>query len=190
MPPVRFWRRLRPLALITLAVPIWAMSLDAPDVSNFHQVDDHVYRGAQPTAEGWKELAKLGIQVVVDLRPDGELREHWTRSEREAVAAAGMRYISVPMNGWAKPDSSRVVRALAELESSHRVFVHCRAGKDRTGTVIACYRITHNHWTNERALEEARSDGMNPLETAMQQYILDFHPVSHALEMASTPQAR
>ena len=54
--------------------------------------------------------------------------------------------------------------------------------------MIACYRITRDRWTNERALEEAKSDGMNPLENAMQQYILDFHPVLHALEMASTPK--
>lgn len=115
MPPVRLWPRLRPLALIALAAPIWAMSLDAPDVSNFHQVDDHVYRGAQPPAEGWKELAKLGVQVVLDLRLDGELQEHWTRSEREAVEVAGMRYISVPMDGWAKPDGRKIAQALAEL---------------------------------------------------------------------------
>jgi uncharacterized protein (TIGR01244 family) len=173
-----------------LSAPLWATNLNTPNVANFHQVDDHVYRGAQPTTEGWKELAKLGIQVVVDLRPDGELQEHWTRLERRAVEAAGMRYISVPMDGWAKPDSTKVARVLAQLESGDRVFVHCRAGRDRTGTVIACYRMTQDHWTNELALEEAKSDGMNPLETAMQHYILDFHPVSHTLEMVSTSQER
>jgi tyrosine-protein phosphatase SIW14 len=163
-------------ALIASAGPVWGMTVDTQCLPNFHQVDDHVYRGAQPSAEGWKELAKLGIHVVVDLRPDGELHEHWAGSERHAVEAAGMRYISVPMQGWAKPDSKEIARALAELKSGEGVFVHCRGGIDRTGTVIACYRMTHDHWTNERALEEARAEGMNPLQKAMQQYILDFRP--------------
>lgn len=174
-------------ALMVLAAPTWPMSVDLRYLPNFRQVDDSVYRGAQPTAEGWKELAKMGIEVVLDLRPDGELREHYVRSEQDAVEAAGMRYMSVPMMGWAKPDPEEIARALAELQSGARVFVHCRGGQDRTGTVIACYRIVKGHWTHERALEEAKSDGMNALQTAMQRYILDFNPES--LDTASKLQA-
>jgi tyrosine-protein phosphatase SIW14 len=149
-------------------------------IANFHQVDDHVYRGAQPNVEDWKDLASLGIRLVLDLRPDGELREHWTRSEKEAVEAAGMRYTNVPLDGWAMPQDKQISRALEILRSVGPVFVHCRGGKDRTGTVIACYRIAQDHWSNERALAEAKAHGMNPLEAAMQQYILSFrpHPIS------------
>jgi uncharacterized protein (TIGR01244 family) len=143
---------------------------------NFHYVGDHVYRGAQPARDGWNALANLGVKLVIDLRPDGELQEHWTRSEQEAVEAAGMRYINVPMNGWAAPDNEQILRIIATLESGERVFVHCRAGKDRTGTVIACYRIVHDHWTRKRALSEAASLGMSPRKAAMQNYILSFRP--------------
>ena len=179
-------------ALVALASPVWAASVDSRCLPHFYQVDNHVFRGAQPTAEGWKDLAKMGVQVVVDLRQDGEARgEHWIKSERAAVEAAGMRYISLPMDGWARPDNRTVALALAELHSADKVFVHCRAGKDRTGTVIACYRMTADHWNNERALDEANSDGMNPLETAMRQYILNFHPRWQGQKVASAaPEQR
>jgi uncharacterized protein (TIGR01244 family) len=150
--------------------------LSRPYLPNFHYVDDHVYRGAQPARDGWNALANLGVKLVIDLRPDGELQEHWTRSEQEAVEAAGMRYINVPMHGWAAPDDKQILRIIATLESGERVFVHCRAGKDRTGTVIACYRIVHDHWTRKRALSEAASLGMSPRKAAMQDYILSFRP--------------
>lgn len=187
--PLRSPRRFCLWALLASAGPIWGVIVDAECLPNFHQVDDHVWRGAQPTADGWKTLAKLGIQVVVDLRPDGELQEHWADSERDAVEAVGMRYANVPMEGWVKPDSKEVARALAELQSGERVFVHCRGGRDRTGTVIACYRMTKDHWTNEQALEEAKSDGMNPLQTAMRQYIVDFHLAPPAPAKASSPRS-
>jgi len=171
----RGMRLLYPIALlVAFTTPNWAAASQSVNIPNFHQVDDHVYRGAQPNAQGWKELARLGIKLVLDLRPDGELQEHRTRSEQEAVEAAGMRYMSLPMDGSAMPQDKQISRALAILRSGEFVFVHCRGGRNRTGTVIACYRIAQDHWTNEQALAEAKANGMNPLEAAMQQYILGF----------------
>jgi tyrosine-protein phosphatase SIW14 len=54
--------------------------------------------------------------------------------------------------------------------------VHCRRGADRTGTVIACYRITHDGWSNRKALQEATSYGMSWIEFGMQRYVLAFQP--------------
>jgi protein-tyrosine phosphatase len=54
------------------------------------------------------------------------------------------------------------------------VFVHCRRGADRTGTVLACYRIAHDGWDNSKALSEARSLGMSWIERAMQSYVLHY----------------
>lgn len=44
-----------------------ARSLDE-SLPNFQKVDDYVYRGAQPTNSGFKDLAGCGIRTVVDLR--------------------------------------------------------------------------------------------------------------------------
>jgi tyrosine-protein phosphatase SIW14 len=64
------------------------------------------------------------------------------------------------------------------LNPSSKIYVHCLRGKDRTGTVVACYRIQHDGWDNERALAEAKGYGMSRLEVAMQSYILHFTPLA------------
>jgi tyrosine-protein phosphatase SIW14 len=157
-----------------------AASPEAPGVPNFHQVNEHVFRGGQPANTAWNTLASLGIKVVVDLRPGSE---HPTLSEARAVEAAGMRYVNVPMRRLGAPFEDAVVKALAliQSDSSGPVFVHCQRGSDRTGTVIACYRILHDHWENRKALQEARAYGMYAIERAMMRYILNFNPTATPL---------
>jgi tyrosine-protein phosphatase SIW14 len=142
---------------------------DVPGVPNFHQVDEHVYRGAQPSEQGVTGLAKIGIRTVIDLR--GE-----ERSEESEVQGAGMRYVRLPWSGFWPPDHAQIEAVLKLLNDNTQwpVFVHCKHGVDRTGTAIACYRITHDHWSNEQALAEAKTIGMNPHQIAMRRYILHF----------------
>jgi protein tyrosine phosphatase (PTP) superfamily phosphohydrolase (DUF442 family) len=157
-------------------------------VGNFMKVDGHVYRGAQPTEEGFKNLAKLGIKTVIDLQQTGDDR---ARDEAKWVKAAGMEYISIPMKGMERPKDADVAKALALLEdpTTGPIFVHCHAGADRTGGVIACYRIEHDGWTNKRAFAEAKKMGTTWIHFAIHDYIKDFHPRNAAppVQEASAP---
>jgi tyrosine-protein phosphatase SIW14 len=157
------------------ALPAVASDLAAPGVPNFHNVDNHVYRGGQPNAEGWKTLAGLGVKTVIDLRPDGDVGGHSTRAEAQAVEAAGMRYVSIPLNGMRAPSEAEMTKILTAFNSKEPVFVHCRLGKDRTGTAVACYRIAHDQWPNAKALEEARQIGIHWFEVSMKRYIMGYH---------------
>jgi len=141
-------------------------------VGNFRQVNEHVYRGAQPTVQGFGNLAKLGVATVLDLREPGQR----SADEKRIVQAAGMRYVSIPLKGLSAPSMTDITKALSLLEdqSAGPVFVHCRRGADRTGTVLACYRMEHDHWTNQEALTEARKLGMSWVERAMQSFVLGF----------------
>jgi len=156
-------------------------------VGNFLKVDDHVYRGAQPTAEGFRNLNKLGIKTVIDLREPGDR----STTERKMVTDAGMQYISVPMRGMATPTKESVIKVLGLLEDTTTcpVFVHCKRGADRTGGVIACYRIEHDKWKNDHALAEARSMGMSWFQKAIQSYVLSFQPRSLEAAAAKTIDA-
>ena len=160
---------------VSSALPVIALAGNGPSgVGNFQKVDEHVYRGAQPTDQGFKELAKLGIQTVVDLQEAGSR----ATAEEKIVKAAGMRYISVPMKGMATPSNESVIKVLSLLEDTTTgpVFVHCHRGADRTGGVIACYRIEHDHWQNDRALSEARNMGMSWFQLAIQHYVQSYQP--------------
>jgi len=159
------------LTLLVASGLVFAGS-DTPAIPNFHQVDEHLFRGAQPAASEFQNLARMGIKTVLDLREEGH-----AIAEEKLVEAAGMRYISLPMSGVLPPSDQQISRALAVLEdpADGPVFVHCRRGADRTGTVIACYRIAHDGWQNRQALDEARTFGMSWLERAMRSYVLHYH---------------
>jgi len=170
-------RRSRQFLLLALGV-VAALRIvgaqQAPGVPNFHQVNEHVFRGAQPAGEGWNSLAKLGVKVVIDLRQDKEGGEHLISAEAKAVEAAGMRYVNVPLKGVVAPSDDQIVRILTILYGSDPVFVHCRQGKDRTGVAIACYRIAHDGWDRQKALDEAKAIGMHWQEVGMKRYISHF----------------
>jgi tyrosine-protein phosphatase SIW14 len=160
------------LFLLALALPAFGGSVQG--IHNFYKVDEHVYRGAQPTDEGFQYLAKIGVKTVIDLRGVGEGR----RNEESVVTAAGMKYINIPMTGLTPPSEAEITKILGMLEdgSSGPVFVHCQRGADRTGAVIASYRIDHDRWDNARALKEAMANGMSFFQIPRQGFIRNFQP--------------
>jgi uncharacterized protein (TIGR01244 family) len=149
-----------------------ALFAAAPGVPNFHKVNDGLYRGGQPSREGFNSLAKLGIRTVIDLRIPGSQSIH----EQQVVESLGMRYVHIPLHGGDLPVPADIDRAFSILLDSAQgpVFVHCREGKDRTGMIVACYRISHDGWTTARALAEAKSYAFREIKPAMQRYIEHF----------------
>ena len=165
---------MRFLKLLDVALAFGARPAPSPGpsgVSHFQQVDSRVYRGGQPPDCAFQFLAGLGVRTVLDLRESGQ-----AAAEEKLVLAAGMRFVSIPLNDLRAPTAQQIAAALAVLsdDSAAPVFVHCRRGADRTGTVVACYRIAHYGWGNRQALDEARSQGMSLLEPGMRRYILHF----------------
>src|SRR5215472_2037649 len=100
-------RRVRYFAPV-LVLATAAFAQDVAGVGNFHKVNEHIYRGAQPSTEGFQSLAKLGVKVVIDLREaDGR-----GAAEKKTVEAAGMRYVNIPMFGMHTPDNGDVAKVL------------------------------------------------------------------------------
>ena len=170
----RFRAAILSIAVTLAAASVWAGSQNE-NLPNFQRVNDYIYRGAQPTDDGFKELAQLGIKTVIDLRQIGE---HSQANEQKVVIGLGMHYVSIPMAGMSTPKDDQVTAALALLRdtTSGPVFVHCKRGADRTGMVVALYRISQDGWENKRALSEAKSYGMSFFERAIQHYVMDYKP--------------
>jgi tyrosine-protein phosphatase SIW14 len=168
------------LYLFVLALPVLLTAADLPEIKNMQAVNDHIYRGAQPGFAGFKQLAKMGIKTVIDLRDKAAQADR----EKQIVESLGMRYVGIPMSMHA-PTDDQIAKALSVLNStdSAPVFLHCLGGRDRTGAVIACYRIAHDGWDNHKALAEATVHGLSVFDVGMRHYIVRFHPAginSHA----------
>lgn len=91
-----------------------------------------------------------------------------------------MQYVNVPFPPFSAPDKEQV-RTVLQLLLNHGtqpLFLHCRRGKDRTGTMVACYRVQHDGWTNAKALAEANEYGMSRAERGMRSFVLHFSPLS------------
>jgi protein tyrosine phosphatase (PTP) superfamily phosphohydrolase (DUF442 family) len=126
-----------------------ARKLKYPGLPNFGEVTPTLYRGAQPTPQGFEQLRRMGISIVIDTR--GGSRE----DERKLVAKLGMKYVQIPWH-CVYPKDRVVVKFLSVIRDhpGNKIFVHCKTGDDRTGLMIAVWRMAYQGWTAKEALEE------------------------------------
>ena len=132
-----------------------ARKLTTPGIRLFGEVTPTLYRGAQPTKEGFRNLAKMGVNIVVDLRGSRE-------SERRLVTGLGMQYVPLPWQCFS-PRDEHFAQFLTLLRENpgKKVFVHCRVGDDRTGMDVAAYRMAEQGWTAQEARREMEVYGVN-----------------------------
>jgi protein-tyrosine phosphatase len=142
------------------------------ELPRFHQVSETLYRGAQPVDGGISKLRELGVNTVINLRGTSDR----TRAEEAAARAVGMNYFNVALPNWGRPQDDRIARIMELINApeSGRVFIHCKAGVDRTGLIVAIYRMTHDGWSSDRALAEAEHLGMRRTQLWMRDYAKDY----------------
>ena len=149
------------LLAAAIALPSAAQTLakkqSLPGLPNFGRVSDALSRGAQPQDAGYAELKKQGVEIVVSFR------EHPNQiaAERYAVEAQGMRFVSIPWPPMDAPRSAQVAEFLEILRANRgrKIFVHCQRGAERTGVMVAAYRMAGEKWTPQQALDEMERFG-------------------------------
>jgi len=142
--------------LVVLSVAALSFAQTSPKsfpqvtIENFGQMDEHFYRGAQPTREEFQELKDLGIKTVIDLRGDA------TDYEKPAVEALGMKYVNLPMSGLGYPKAEYIdaFLKLANDPETGSFYVHCKGGVHRTGVAGAAYRFTKYGWNYDQVYQE------------------------------------
>jgi len=126
-----------------------------PGIDNVGRISPCIYRGKQPTSKGYLTLKTMGVKTVINLRS--------AHGEKEEVEKAGMAYMEFPLSMASSIQKERfleIIRAMSE-PLNQPVYIHCALGQDRTGVVVAAYRIDMDGWSFEDAEKEMQSFGCN-----------------------------
>ena len=129
---------------------------DGPNVEKLSAVGDKVFRGAQPTEEGFRQLKAAGVKTVINLRPED-------KRETDLVESLGMKAVYLPLPPLGAPTHAETLSFLKTAldPANGKVFFHCYHGVDRTGTMAAALRIARDGWTAEQAIAELREHGFH-----------------------------
>lgn len=162
--------------------PRWATAVKRPGLPNLHKVTDTLYRGAQPSAEGFAELRKTGVRTIVNLRA--------FHSDRDEMKGLDFAYENIDVKAWRAEDED-IIRFLKIVtdKSKAPVFVHCQHGADRTGMMIAVYRMAVEGWSKDDAIKEMTGGGYgwHPIWRNLVRHIreLDVGPLRRAAGISS-----
>lgn len=130
----------------------WAQPVALEGVPNLHEVSAQLYRSAQPTAQGMRNLKQMGVATVVCLRS--------FHSDLDEIGETELELEQIGLRPW-HPGRKDIVRFLRIVTDPARtpVLVHCQFGADRTGTLCALYRVAVQDWPKDEAIREMTQGG-------------------------------
>ncbi len=112
------------------------------------RVDHHVILGALPLRRDVKALVAEGVGAVVNTC------EEYAGPE-ESYRMHGIEQLRVPTTDFHPPSFASVERAVAFIQqhvlAGRTVYVHCKAGRARSATVVLCWLVAHRGMTVEQA---------------------------------------
>jgi protein tyrosine phosphatase (PTP) superfamily phosphohydrolase (DUF442 family) len=137
---------------------------DIPGLTNFAQVSRNLYRAAAADRIGYLQVRAYGVRTIVDLRE--------AHTDRAQLKGLGLNYVWIPMNPSDIEDDEvadflRVVRN-PDLQP---LLIHCKRGSDRTGTMVAIYRVMEQNWPVEQAAQELPRFGFHEVWVPLLKYL-------------------
>jgi protein tyrosine phosphatase (PTP) superfamily phosphohydrolase (DUF442 family) len=129
----------------------WAVAVSTQGVANLWRVETDLYRSARPESAGFQELEKLGVKAVLDVE---------SPADEAAAKGTKLKLFHVPMNAFGLRDES-VLEAMKILSdpANRPIVIHCQHGADRTGAMMALYRVVVEGWSKDDAIREMNAGG-------------------------------
>ena len=131
-----------------LALPAEPVTLEG--VENLHRVSSVLYRSAQPTPKGFTNLQTHGVRSVLNLR------EYHKDTRRARHTGLHLMAYPVAAGKVTEADVENCLKLMADAPKP--VLVHCWHGSDRTGILVAAWRIVYENRSVADAEAEFRDD--------------------------------
>lgn len=172
--------------LVVLSLFITSLSAQAKSkdlIVNFSKVNDAIYRGARLTSvEAVEYLKSINVKNVInlqggDLNSDIRIVIPWLEpgekpeviaKEKATSLSLGLGYYHSPLNSLepvTRDEDKEIDEVLSFMHDKNNqpVFIHCEHGADRTGLLVALYRVKYEGVNVEVARNEWIKNGHNKL---------------------------
>ncbi|MCB4797676.1 dual specificity protein phosphatase family protein [Neotamlana laminarinivorans] len=127
---------------------IEATKQESKNFKRFYKVSEAIYRSEQPSKKGFKEIEALGIKTILNFR------RKWSDDKKTRHTKLQLEHIKLKSKEMTE---AKVVSVLKIIEKAEKpILIHCWHGSDRTGIIIAAYRIVFENWTKADAIAEFR----------------------------------
>jgi protein tyrosine phosphatase (PTP) superfamily phosphohydrolase (DUF442 family) len=163
-----------------------ARAVPEAGIIRFAEIRPGLARGGEPGTEGLRYLQRKGYRTIVSFLTDP--------AESAWVVQSGMRYVHLPMRSsffFADTPTDEQVKQFLSVASDstlYPMYIHCHAGKDRTGAMTAIYRMEVCGWSADEAVEEMKAFGFSGRYDKLMRYVENYsvHPSASPLPQTAT----
>ncbi|XP_071842348.1 phosphatidylglycerophosphatase and protein-tyrosine phosphatase 1-like isoform X1 [Apostichopus japonicus] len=128
----------------------------------YDRMDENIIVGAMPFKSDVEKLMKdENVKAVISLCEGHEHKRFVAR--KEDWDNAGVDYLSLPTVDYSSPSMENIDTGIEFMkkhaEQDSTVYVHCKAGRTRSVTLVGCYLIQKRKWTpsnSKNFLEDKR----------------------------------
>ncbi|MBN6074850.1 dual specificity protein phosphatase family protein [Aggregatibacter actinomycetemcomitans] len=126
----------------------WATLISEQE--NLYRIDDNFYRSEQLDRRAEPLLEKLNIKTIVNLRFFDR------NNDKQAFGHKNIKLINTPLLTWTinTKEIADILWQIHQHQKDGPVLVHCYHGADRTGLVVAMYRVVYQNWNLNEAKRE------------------------------------
>jgi len=123
-----------------------AQKIELAGFNNLYKVDEHLYRSEQPNSKGMIEIQNIGIGTILNVRN--------SKNDDAKIKGTNLELIHLPIRAGAISYEEVLESLKIIIKTPKKILVHCKHGSDRTGCIVAAYRMAINGWTKEEAITE------------------------------------
>ncbi len=159
------------LVLSLIFLPQAPVKVSLPGAINVTRVDATILCGGATTTEAYPELTKRGFVSVVSLRREQEPGAD-VAGAKVAAAAAGLKYIHIPIDPTAITDADveTFIKAVTD-PANQPAYLHCGSA-NRVGALWLIKRVVADGWDVQRATDEAVIIGLT--NARLKQFAVDY----------------